>query len=105
MSFYLAWSLTRLLLTLLWIVAVVVLTLYYNKKLGMGIPKKVLVCVGVMLMVVTMFSAINTGDRQSALGRSSFNADAPNAVEKVVVSTLNSEEVNKQFNKSIEEGK
>lgn len=101
MSFYLAWSLTKLILTLLAVVGVMVATFYYNKKLGMGVPKLVFLVIGLILLVSTLFSAVNTGERQSTLGRSGFNSDTPVLLEKINPNTLNSEEVNKQFKSTI----
>lgn len=101
MSFYLAWSLTKLILTLLAVVGVMVTTFYYNKKLGMGVPKGVLLVIGLIFLMSTLFSAVNTGERQSTLGRSGFNSDTPVLLEKINTNTFNSDEVNKQFKSTI----
>ena len=64
MSFYLAWSVTKLMLTL--------------------------------------FTAINVGERQSELGRSSFNSGTPKVLDKVELDTLNSDKVKENFKSTLE---
>lgn len=88
MSFYLAWSVTKLLLTLL----VVTVFLVLCRK---HIPKKWMF---LLPYGILMFAAVNVGDRQQELNRSGFNNNNLQHIEKVEVDVLNSDKVNKQFN-------
>lgn len=101
MSFYLAWSLTKLILTLLAILLSVSFVFYYNVRYKQEIPNKNIVYFGALLLFCTLVSAVNTGERQSTLGRSGFNSDTPVLLEKINPNTFNSEEVNKQFKSTI----
>ena len=100
MNLYLAWSLEQLVLTVVVGVSVLLFamrSLFYEgfieKPLSLG---KRVACILVFLAVISSM-AINVGQRQSELGRSSFNGDAPLRVDKVVRDDLNSEKVGKQF--------
>ena len=104
MSFYLAWSITKLVLTL----TLGVIALYFVMKGLVKIEvlenKHKKICI-VVFILLTLFSAVNVGERQSELGRSSFNGDAPLRIDKVERDDLNSEKVSELFEKSIKEKK
>ena len=100
MNLYLAWSLEQLVLTVVVGVAVLLFAMrslfyegYIEKPLSLG---KRVACI-LSFLVVISYMAINVGQRQSELGRSSFNGDAPLRVDKVERDDLNSETVGKQF--------
>lgn len=101
MSFYLAWSVTKLVLTL----TLGVFALYFVMK--ELVKNKVLenkhkkICIAGFILLV-LFSAINVGERQSELGRSSFNSSTPNVLDKVEVNTLNSDKVKENFKSTLE---
>ena len=100
MNLYLAWSLEQLVLTV--VVGVAVLLFAMRSLVSKGFIEKPLslskrvACILAFLVVISSM-AINVGQRQSELGRSSFNGDAPLQIDKVVRDDLNSEKVGKQF--------
>ena len=101
MSFYLAWSVTKLVLTLtLGVIALyfVMEELVKNKVLENKHKK---ICVAGFILL-TLFSAINVGERQSELGRSSFNSSTPKVLDKVELDTLNSDKVKENFKSTLE---
>ena len=100
MNLYLAWSLEQLVLSVGVGVSVLLLAMrslasegFIEKPLSLG---KRVACISAFLVVI-LFMAVNVGQRQSELGRSSFNGDAPLQIDKVVRDDLNSEKVGKQF--------
>ena len=101
MSFYLAWSVTKLVLTLtLGVIALyfVVKELVKNKVLENKHKK---ICIAWFILIV-LFSAINVGERQSELGRSSFNSSTPKVLDKVELDTLTSDKVKENFKSTLE---
>ena len=108
MNLYLAWSLEQLVFTvgvgvpiLLFVLRILVSEGFIDKPISF--VKKV-ACI-LALLVVILFMAVNVGQRQSELGRSSFNGDAPLQVDKVVRDDLNSEKVNELFKETLKEKK
>ena len=108
MNLYLAWSLEQLVLTVVVGVAVLLFAMrslvskgFIEKHLTLG--KRVASILAVLVVILSM--AINVGQRQSELGRSSFNGDAPLRVDKVERDDLNSEKVNELFKESLKEKK
>lgn len=104
MSFYLAWSVTKLVLTLtLGVIALhfVLKELVKNKVLENKYKK---ICIAGFILLIS-FMAINVGQRQSELGRSSFNGDAPLQIEKVERDDLSSEKVSELFKETLKEKK
>lgn len=93
MSFYLVWSLTRLLITF----SIVTVLLYSFRK---QIPKKWMFFIPYVIIV---FAAFNVGDRQQNLNRGTFNNNNIQHIEKVEVDVLNSDKVDKQFNNLLKE--
>lgn len=93
MSFYLAWSFTKLLISL----GVVTILLYSARK---QIPKKWMFLIP---YVILAFAAVNVGHKQQDLNRGSFNNNNIQHIEKVEVDVLDSERVNKQFNNLLKE--
>lgn len=91
MNFYLAWSFTKLLISL----SVVTVLLYSIRK---RIPKK---WVFFIPYVILVFAAFNVGDRQQNLNRGSFNNNNVQHIEKVEVDVFNSDKVNKQFSEKV----
>lgn len=101
MSFYIAWSVTKLMLTLtLGVIALyfVLKELVKNKVLENKHKK---ICIAGFILL-TLFSAINVGERQSELGRSSFNSSTPKVLDKVELDTLNSDKVKENFKSTLE---
>ena len=101
MSFYLAWSATKLVLTLtLGVIALyfVLKELVKNKVLENKHKK---ICIAGFILL-TLFSAINTGERQSELGRSSFDSSTPKVLDKVELDTLTSDKVKENFKSTLE---
>lgn len=93
MSFYLAWSFTKLLISL----GAVTIFLYFVRK---RIPKKWMFLVP---YVILLFAAVNVGHKQQELNRSGFNNTNIKHIEKVEVEVLDSDKVNKQFNNLLKE--
>lgn len=91
MSFYLAWSITKLLITF----SIITVLLYSFRK---QIPKRWMFFIPYVILV---FAAFNVGDRQQNLNRGSFNNNNVQHIEKVEVDVLNSDKVNKQFNEKV----
>lgn len=101
MSFYLAWSVTKLVITLtLGVIALyfVLKELVKNKVLENKHKK---ICIAGFILL-TLFSAINVGERQSELGRSSFNSSTPKVLDKVELNTMNSDKVKENFKSTLE---
>ena len=108
MNLYLAWSLEQLVLTVVIGVSVLLFamrSLFYEgfieKPLSLG--KRVACILAFLVLILSM--AVNVGKRQSELGRSSFNGDAPLRIDKVVRDDLDSEKVNELFKESLKEKK
>ena len=93
MSFYLAWSFTKLLIS----VAAVTFLVYSVRK---RIPKKWMFLIP---YVILAFAAVNVGHKQQELNRGGFNNTNIKHIEKVEVEVLDSEKVNKQFNNLLRE--
>lgn len=101
MNLYIAWSITKLVLTLtLGVIALyfVLKELVKNKVLENKHKK---ICIAWFILIV-LFSAINVGERQSELGRSSFNSSTPKVLDKVEVNTMNSDKVKENFKSTLE---
>ena len=101
MNLYIAWSATKLVLTL----TLGVITLYFVMK--ELVKNKVLqerhkkACVVAFVLLISL-SAINVGERQSELGRSSFNSSTPKVLDKVELDTLTSDKVKENFKSTLE---
>lgn len=109
MSFYLAWSFTKLIGVVVFslVLMYVAFKVFDRKeKIGTGDTLKItesmkMWCYGALLLII-LITSVNVGVRQSELGRSSFNSDAPNApLEKTIVDKVDSDTVKLQFNKSL----
>lgn len=101
MNLYIAWSITELVLTLtLGVVALyfVMKELVKNKVLENKHKK---ICIAGFILII-LFAAINVGERQSELGRSSFNSSTPKVLDKVKVNTMNSDKVEENFKSTLE---
>ena len=101
MNLYIAWSVTKLVLTLtLGVIALyfVLKELVKNKVLENKHKK---ICIAGFILL-TLFSAINVGERQSELGRSSFNSSTPKVLDKVELDTLTSDKVKENFKSTLE---
>ena len=92
MNLYIAWSATKLVLTLtLGVIALyfVMKELVKNKVLENKHKK---ICIAGFILL-TLFSAVNVGERQGELGRSSFNSSTPKVLDKVELDTMTSDKV------------
>lgn len=101
MNLYIAWSITELVLTLtLGVIALhfVMKVLVKNKVLENKHKKT---CIAGFILII-LFAAINVGERQSELGRSSFNSSTPKVLDKVKVNTMNSDKVEENFKSTLE---
>ena len=108
MNLYLAWSLEQLVVVIVVGVPVLLFAMrslvsegFIEKPLSLG---KRVACI-LAFLVVILFMAVNVGQRQSELGRSSFNGDAPLQIDKVVRDDLDSEKVSELFKESLKEKK
>ena len=108
MNLYLAWSLEQLVFTvvvgvpiLLFVLRILVSEGFIDKPISF--VKKVACILAFLVVILSM--AINVGQRQSELGRSSFNGDAPLRIDKVERDDLNSEKVSELFEMSLKEKK
>ena len=106
MNLYLAWSLEQLVVALVIGISLLLLAMrslvsegFIEKPLSLG---KRVACI-LAFLVVILFMAVNVGQRQSELGRSSFNGDAPLRVDKVERDDLNSEKVSELFRESLKD--
>lgn len=102
MSIYLAWSIYKLIGVLLVITLLTVILLYTGKKQGSikNYKKVTFTLTGVMILF-TILAAFNIGDRQQELGRSNFNASAPQTVEKVETNQQNQHSVKQAFEQTV----
>jgi len=102
MSIYLAWSVYKLIGVCAFIVAITGILLYTGKyQDSIKNYKKVSLIIGVVLLFITLLSAFNIGERQQELGRSSFNASAPESVDKIGSQRQDIQSVKDSFEKAV----
>jgi thiol:disulfide interchange protein len=101
MSIYLAWSIYKLIgMLVLWLLltGTLLVIIIPNQK---AITNKGGVLVSAVWLVLLLLMAFNIGDRQSSLGRSSFNASEPVSVEKIDKISKSIQNVQDEFNSAV----
>ena len=102
MSIYLAWSVYKLIGALLSVALTTTILLYTGKKQdSIKNYKKVTFALSGIELVLILLMAFNIGDRQKELGRSNFNASAPQTVDKIESQRQNIESVQQNFEQAI----
>lgn len=102
MSIYLAWSIYKLIGVLVFVVTITAILLYTGKyQDSIKSYKKASFAIGGVLALITLLSAFNIGDRQQELGRSSFNASAPESVDKIESQRQDIQSVKDSFEKAV----
>lgn len=103
MNFYLAMSPERLIITLVYGYALILLVNFLTDKLT---PYKPSLYARILSLVIftglVLYSAINVGVRQEDLNRSSFNTQTQTQeIQKIDLDRLDSKAVKTQFNNSV----
>ena len=102
MSIYLAWSVYKLIGVFAFIVAITGILLYTGKHQdSIKSYKNVSFVIGGVLVLIALLSAFNIGDRQQELGRSSFNASAPESIDKIESQRQDIQSVKDSFEKAV----
>lgn len=102
MSIYLAWSVYKLIIALVLIVLVSVVLLYTGSKQdSIKSYKKVTFSFSGFALLCVLLMAFNIGDRQQDIGRSDFNAAAPETVDKIESQRQNIESVQQTFQQAV----
>lgn len=102
MSIYLAWSVYKLIGVSVFIALVTGILLYTGKKQDSikNYKRVTLTLTGVMTLC-SILAAFNIGDRQQELGRSNFNASAPQTVDKIETNQQNIDSVQQAFEQAV----
>lgn len=102
MSIYLAWSVYKLIGALLFVALTAAILLYTGKKQdSIKNYKKVTLALSGIELVLILLMAFNIGDRQQDLGRSNFNASAPQTVDKIETNQQNIDSVKQAFEQAV----
>lgn len=101
MSIYLAWSVYKVLGFTLFTIVLSSLMFWGNLKFNTPQLNKFVWIWIVLMAVVMIFSAFNIGDRQQELGRSNFNASAPETVDKIETNQQNIDSVKQAFEQAV----
>lgn len=102
MSIYLAWSVYKLIGVLVFIALITCILLYTGKKQdSIENYKKITFTLTGVLTLFTILAAFNIGDRQQELGRSNFNASAPETVDKIETNQQNIDSVKQAFEQAV----
>lgn len=102
MSIYLAWSVYKLIGALLFVALTTAILLYTGKKQdSIKNYKKVTFALSGIELALILLMAFNVGDRQQELGRSNFNASAPQTVDKIETNQQNIDSVKQAFEQAV----
>lgn len=101
MSIYLAWSVYRFVGALVWIVIGSLFMLWVGKRFNVPKARKTVLIIAVVTFALTLLMAFNIGDRQQELGRSNFNALAPQTVDKIETNQQNVDSVKQAFEQAV----
>lgn len=101
MSIYLAWSIYRLVGSLVWIVVGSLFLLWVGKKFNVPKARKTVAIAALSTLLLTLLMAFNIGDRQQELGRSNFNASVPQTVDKIETNQQNVDSVKQAFEQAV----
>lgn len=102
MSIYLAWSAYKLIGVLVFIALVAGILLYTgNKQDSIKNYKRVTFTLTGVMTLFTILAAFNIGERQQELGRSNFNASAPQTVDKIETNQQNVDSVKQAFEQAV----
>lgn len=102
MSIYLAWSVYKLIIAIILIVLFSGIMLYTGKRQdSIRNYKKVTFTLSGVMLVFVLLAAFNIGDRQQELGRSNFNASAPQTVDKIETNQQNIDSVQQAFEQAV----
>lgn len=101
MSIYLAWSVYKLVAVFVWIVIFSIFMMWIAKKVNFPKGRKAALIFATPASIITLLMAFNIGDRQQELGRSNFNASAPQAVDKIETNQQNIDSVKQAFEQAV----
>lgn len=101
MSIYLAWSVYKLVAVFVWIVIFSIFMMWIAKKVNFPKGRKAALIFATPASIITLLMAFNIGDRQQELGRSNFNASAPQTVDKIETNQQNIDSVKQAFEQAV----
>lgn len=101
MSIYLAWSGYKLIGCLVIWVGLMGVLIWTTTKENTNISTSQALFGSVAGLVLILSMALNIGDRQQELGRSSFNASAPESVDKIESQRQDIQSVKDSFEKAV----
>lgn len=101
MSIYLAWSVYKLVAVFVWIVIFSLFMMWIAKKVNFPKGRKAAMIFATPASIITLLTAFNIGDRQQELGRSNFNASAPQTVDKIETNQQNVDSVKQAFEQTV----
>lgn len=101
MSIYLAWSVYKLVAVFVWIIIFSIFMMWIAKKVNFPKGRKAALIFATPASIITLLMAFNIGDRQQELGRSSFNASAPENVDKIESQRQDIQSVKDSFEKAV----
>lgn len=101
MSIYLAWSVYKLVAVFVWIVVFSLFMMWIAKKVNFPRGRKAAMIFATPASIITLLMAFNIGDRQQELGRSDFNASAPQTVDKVETNQHSVDSVKQAFEQAV----
>lgn len=101
MSIYLAWSVYKLVAVFVWIAIFSIFMMWIAKKVNFPKGRKAALIFAIPTSIITLLMAFNIGDRQQELGRSNFNASAPETVDKIETNQQNVDSVKQAFEQAV----
>lgn len=101
MSIYLAWSVYKLIGCLVIWASLMGVLIWTTTKQNTNISTNQALFGSVAGLVLILSMAFNIGDRQQELGRSNFNASAPQTVDKIETNQQNVDSVKQAFEQAV----
>lgn len=101
MSIYLAWSVYKLIGCLVIWASLMGVLIWTTTKQNTNISTNQALFGSVAGLVLILSMALNIGDRQQELGRSNFNASAPETVDKIETNRQNINSVKQAFEQAV----
>lgn len=101
MSIYLAWSMYKFIAVFVYISIFSIFMVWISKRFNFPNGAKASLIFAIPACLITLLMAFNIGDRQQELGRSSFNASAPESVDKIESQRQDIQSVKDSFEKAV----